>query len=303
VTRKVSNSELRLFKSCRRAWWLTYVRELAPRVEPLTGPLALGTKIHTAMEVAYVNDGDPVRWLEETYDSELEEFAEELFEDGVKKLRKERNLAITMMQGFLDWREEVGLDEDLRLFSVEEVIETPFDDEFMLRGKLDQRWLKNDDRIVFRDWKTTASISQSKQLLALDEQMRFYQLLELLSRPEQLTDGAQYVMLRKVLRSATAKPPFYEIEEVRFNRAQAESMLERTAGTLRQMSSALNDLASGVSHLQVVPPNPTRDCIWKCPFFSVCPHFDDGSRVEDMLAEHYEHRDPHERYNNKEEEE
>jgi hypothetical protein len=45
-------------------------------------------------------------------------------------------------------------------------------------------------------------------------------------------------------------------------------------------------------HQQFVYPSPTRDCYWDCPFLQVCPMFDDGSRAEDMLAEHYTAGDP-----------
>jgi hypothetical protein len=40
----------------------------------------------------------------------------------------------------------------------------------------------------------------------------------------------------------------------------------------------------------------TKDCSWDCDFFNICGMFDDGSRVEDAIADLFEERDPMQRY-------
>ena len=41
----LSNSEIQVFKDCRRKWWLNYYRRLQPKKKEFTGALALGSRI------------------------------------------------------------------------------------------------------------------------------------------------------------------------------------------------------------------------------------------------------------------
>ena len=56
---RISNSEIQTFKDCRRKWWLTYYRRLQPKYRDSTGALALGTRIHAALDDYYAN-GTPL---------------------------------------------------------------------------------------------------------------------------------------------------------------------------------------------------------------------------------------------------
>lgn len=52
---RVSNSEIQTFQDCRRKWYLGYYRKLKKRDMRYTGPLALGSRVHLALE-EYYND-------------------------------------------------------------------------------------------------------------------------------------------------------------------------------------------------------------------------------------------------------
>ena len=104
-------------------------------------------------------------------------------------------------------------------------------------------------------------------------------------------------MLRKVKRTAAAKPPFYKQIEVHHNLEELRSIWYRVIRVIEEIVTTRQELDAGGDHRYVVPPRPSKDCTWKCPFFAVCPLFDDGSNVEGMLDEYYTHLDPHERYN------
>lgn len=291
---KVSNSEMRAYKECPRRWYFRYYRELDKKKPDVTGPLALGTKVHLALELLYSMGDDPEETVTNLYISELEDM--ELDDAERKKLNNEMELAKAMMEGFVQWREEEGIDAGLDIVSQEEVVEVPGPHGVTLRGKLDQRVKRQHDGLVlFRDWKTTQSFTD-RWLLVSNEQMLFYNLLLKLRDGEPI-DGALYTMLRKVKRTAAAKPPFYLTEEVRHNEAQLESMWLRVTQTVGEMVQARERLDAGEDPRIVVPPVPGRDCLWKCPFVAVCPLVDDGSRWEAALEENYEHSDPHERYN------
>jgi hypothetical protein len=43
-------------------------------------------------------------------------------------------------------------------------------------------------------------------------------------------------------------------------------------------------------------PSPSRDCKWKCKFYSVCTLVDDGSASEQAISEMYEVADPYAYY-------
>lgn len=296
----ISNSQIQVFKDCERKWYLQYYRELAPRRSAMWGPLALGTKVHKVLEIIYSDlDNDPMDLINQLYDDDFEKLKEiEFPEDAFKELTKEKAMAVAMIQGFLEWREEEGLDAGYEILSNEEVLlyELPEYEGVFLRGKLDQRIRRESDgAILFNDWKTTKTFTD-RLLLVLNEQMKFYHLLEYLTKPEQYSDGARYTMLRKVGRTAAAKPPFYKREEVRHNKTEIQNFYLATMKMVERIIQARADLDEGQPMQYVVPPRPSRDCSWKCPFTHICPLFDDGSNVELAIAEQLIHVDPDARY-------
>lgn len=314
-TLTVSNSEIQTWKECRRRWYLVYYLELGLKQAETVGPRRLGTKVHLALEVAYREDGNALTILAELY---TEDEARCATEDEIIALRKEHDLANAMVQGYLEWAAENGIDDGLELEGAEEVVEVESGvPGVKLRGKLDQRWSrKTDGARLFRDFKTVQELSTPAKLLPMDEQMKFYHLLEYLQSLEQSgrepmwrTDGALYTMLRKVKRTANAKPPFYGQVEVHHNMTELRTMAMRVRKvveeivTSRQQMDAMQkayeagDKSQPHPHHYIFPPRPSRDCTWKCDFFAVCPMMDDGSNVDGLLAEYYTHIDPHERYN------
>lgn len=309
MTIKVSNSEIQSFKSCRRRWWLTYYRELGLKryEESPAGPRQLGTKMHAALQGYYQEGLDLSRSIVELYDADVAWYLERGEVDKADDVRKEFDLAYAMASGYEEWLEESGADHGLTLIATEATIEIPLDEhgfkDYALRGKLDARFQREvDGARLFLDHKTVAEFTTPQKILPMDEQMKFYHLLEELDMmvrggDDERTDGALYNMLRKVKRTIKATPPFYLRLEQRHNRAELESTWWRTLRIIQEISETRRELATGASPLYVCPPRPSRDCTWQCDFFRACPMFDDGSNVEGFLAERYEHRDPHERYN------
>lgn len=300
----ISNSEIQTWKTCHRKWWLTYYRELGLKREVgAVGARELGTRIHIALDSMYGHGLEPLTVLNDLY----EEDAKEL-EDGSEKLialRKEQDLGKAMLEGYVQWVQETGVDEGIELVATETAIEVPSGvDGVLLRGKLDQRVVRNvDGARLFLDHKTVANLTDPPRFLPLDEQMKFYHLLERLdsiyktsNEPAWRTDGGLYNMLRKVKRTATAKPPFYDRVEVRHNDQTLRTMWARVHSVIKEILDARNALDAGGDHHYITYPRPSRDCSWSCDFFAVCPMFDDGSNIEGLLEEYYAHVDPYERY-------
>ena len=304
----ISNSEMQLFLEDRRVWWLTYYRRLRFKRghREVTGARALGTRVHRALELAYSDDVNPAMQLKKIYEAEEVDFKSvgvSQFElDG---LWKEFDLAHAMVSGFVDWVEENGIDNGLTVVAREDVVQVKSHIPGVFwRGKMDQRILREADGArLFRDFKTVGNLTDPIKMLPHDPQMRFYHLLEYMQSIEQTggepqwrTDGALYLMLRKVKRTAAAKPPFFGQLEVHHNIHEIRNTYKIAARITDEIVELRNALDAGGDFHYLCPPRPNRDWTWKNDFFPVMSLFDDGSDFEGMLAEYYEECDPDERY-------
>jgi RecB family exonuclease len=295
---RISNSEIQTFKDCRRRWWFQYYRNLKPLQQNYTGALALGSRVHAALD-DYYSKGIP---LLEAYGNYVEADREALvsqFRETVE-LDTEAELGRIMLEGYLAWVDENGIDAELEMISTEEIISMPmFDGEVELQGKLDMRVRRKADGVrLFRDFKTVGgSFTEFGAMAHMNEQILTYMLLEAANNAEgERCDGGIFTMLKKVKRTANAKPPFYDQIEVRHNTFALRAFWNRIHGTVRDLLSVRKELDNGGDHHYLAYPRPSRDCKWKCSFFAVCPLFDDGSAAERAISELYASGDPYDYY-------
>jgi hypothetical protein len=317
--RYVSNSEIQTFKDCRRKWWLAYYRGLTPKEHKFLGPLAIGGRIHRALQDWYVPDGefklDPRDAIELHIEADQNNvrqiYGDEPPEDFIKQFNKEADLERIMLEGYMQWLEETGADDNYDIIAPEEYIErswtsTGFDNRrIVLIARLDVRMKRlSDGKIMFMDHKTLASIDTLS--LVSDEQMLMYSML--ISDKFGDIPGVLYNMLKKVRRSVKAKPPFFNRIEVSYNHHQIIAFINHLGRILKEITFVERRLAlqnepynvpHDAVHHDIIYPRPTRDCVWKCDFYRVCSMFDDGSRVEDMLTERYKQVDPLAYYHDK----
>jgi hypothetical protein len=223
----------------------------------------------------------------------------ESFRDTME-LETEAELGRIMLEGYLDWVNENGIDADLEMISTEEIITMPmFEGRVELQGKLDMRVRRKADGVrMFRDFKTVGgSFTEFAALAHMNEQILTYMLLEAAQNKEgERSEGGIFTMLKKVKRTANAKPPFYDQIEVRHNTFALRAFWNRIHGTVGDMLAVRDALDEGQDHHFVAYPRPSRDCKWKCQFFAVCPLFDDGSAAEHAIAELYTQGDPYKYY-------
>ncbi len=293
----ISNSEIATYKECKRKWYLNYYRGLQPKNVPLHGPLALGTRIHYALEMYYTNDNNPIT----TYMKSLDEDRIWLLAENrpTDDFDKEAELGRIMLEGYLEWIEETGADSDLEIISAEEMISVPImDGKVNLVGKLDMRVKRKVDGVrLFVDHKTAANSANITKTAHMNWQPKMYMLLEALKGDEDTRcDGMIYNILKKVKRSASAKPPFYERVEVRHNTKTMNAFWLQVHGVVQQITATREALDNGFDHQQVAYPTPTNDCTWKCPFYAVCPMFDDGSAAEHFVDDFFVQKNPYEYY-------
>lgn len=293
----ISNSELSTFKEDRRKWMLAYYYGLQPKLQKLDGPLALGTRIHLALEMYYTNNDDPLDVYAKTIEEDRLWLMVEQRDDT--KFNKEAELGRIMLEGYMEWLEETGADSGLIVVSAEEKLTVPImDGRVNLIGKLDMRVKRKLDGVrLFMDHKTCATFGSVTDIAHLNWQPKMYLLLEMLKEDEEeRCDGMLYNMLRKVKRSATATPPFYQRVEVRHNKHTMNAFWVQVHGVINDILAARKALDDGYDHNLVCYPNPTNDSTWKDQFFPIGALIDDGSAADQFIADFYKQVDPYERY-------
>lgn len=309
--RLVSNSEIQTFKSCRRKWWLAWHRGLTPRETEFTGVRSIGTRLHIALSgyytPGYVGSVHPLQAHEIAAKDDLAAYLRNAAalerEPDTAQLKKDFQLEKIMLEGYMGWLEETGEDADLDIIASEQYMEAEIKPGVKIIGKLDARTRsRTTGRRKFIDHKSVA-VFVKPQLLRQNEQFLHYELLESLSGEPERCDGALYNQLRRVKRTARAKPPFYKRETVTHNQHEISSYSKRLRGTIREIELTEQRLEQGIDPLFLVPPTPTMDCDWKCPFVKICPMFDDGSRAEAAVEGLYTEQDPLSYYQGKEREE
>jgi RecB family exonuclease len=293
----MSQSEAATFRECRRKWYLGTYRQLQPKEQSVIGPLPFGTRIHACLEAYYTDGRHPLDVHRELVENDRLELV--LVERDATDLDKEAELGRIMLEGYLEWLEETGADADYEVVSSEEILTVPLlDGAVEMVGKLDMRMRRKSDGVrLFVDHKTAANPNDIAKMAAISEQFLHYHMLEALKPGEtERCDGGVYNILRKVKRTANARPPFYERIEVRHNRQQLLSYWNRFHGIVMDILRVRAALDAGGDHLTHAYPTPNKDCSWKCPFYAVCPLMDDGSAAEAMLEDFFVQGDPMARY-------
>lgn len=309
----ISNSEVQAFKRCRRKWMLEWDRGLTPIRSEMTGARPTGNRVHEALAAHYA-PGSKIGLSEQLATSQVRDWDKITAQYGGPELvpdfvaadwKKSIDLEQAMIGGYEQWLAETGADAGLEVISVETPLEVTFEVPgvpvpVFLIGKLDMRAQLTDEystRRVFLDHKTAADFNRKINTLQQDEQVLHYQVLEKHADPDQpRTVGALYNLLRKVKRSGTAKPPFYQRELIEHSVLEVTNYERKLRAVARDLWHVSSHLANGTNHLDLVYPKPGDSCSWECDFKQVCSLFDDGSRVDDMLAEIYKTRDPLDRY-------
>lgn len=315
--RRVTNSELQTFKHCRRRWWLSWYRGLRLLAEPPGGPKGIGTWVHEALAKWYVPEGQTPEDPRLAY-NELVSVAElELLQatahlpdtdvaTKVADFQKDADMGRAMVEGYVKWLAETGADVGLTVVAPEQVLSTLLECSakltVRLQGRLDVRLRRDTDLVqLFMDHKTVGNFMDPARRLPMDEQMKTYLLLEQAhAEGASYVDGALYNLLRRVKRTGTAKPPFYQRLEVRHNPTTVATFRERLRGQALTIDLVEQSLDQGVDHHLIAYPSPSARCTWGCEFSAVCPMFDDGSRAEDFIAEHYVVINPLDRYDHEE---
>ncbi len=308
--RLLTQSELKLYRRCKRAWWLNQYRRLRLRPQYVK-PRATyaGSLVHRAIEVMD-GEGDWRRWLSVSRDA-----THGVYENDSEKLKDAldaHDLAEIMVEGYIDWLERTGADQFYEIISIEEKIQAPLTDSVALLGKLDKRVRDtNTGKEKFIDYKTGGDqiFTLVPRRAPVEEQFLHYTLLLQLSESDADVWSGIWRMMKKskrtdrTLKEDGSEGKFYDEHEYRYNEQQLRSYELRVLGLADEIAETERRLDANIlPHHSIVPPTPTIDCWRECQFAGICPMFDDGSRVEQYIEEWYEQGDPLDRYQQEESE-
>ena len=279
--RHINQSELTTFTRCRRKWQYGYHEGFKkPSYE---SNLETGSAVHSALQAYYQNQ-DPFAALKAYWAPVVEAIADRDV-PVVVQVMKDINLSNIMIEGYLQWAEEEAVDAGLTVVAIEEKVEILLRPDVTLHGTMDLVMADPDGNLHLIDHKTTAAFG-----ILTDRRMQLnFQLLTYAVLCEEFFGkapaGAYLNMLRKVQRTAAAKPPFYQREPVHFNRHQLTAHRKHMDAILTDLLRIEDEIALGDD--SSCYPVVDQDCSWKCPFLSVCAFADDGSDIEGALNDLY----------------
>lgn len=295
---KIRQSELSSWAGCRRKtslqYWEGYKRKRNGLVLP-PSKADIGTLCHSGLEVKYRDNMKPHLFVAE----QGKRIAAEWGVDMTKEWTEAYNLAYLMLKGYEDWVEETGIDAGLVITGVEREIEVYWGEvngyDVWVVGHIDLEALDALGRPILIDHKSVQTHTDGSGVA--DFQRLTYAVLRMLE------DGTRYGALyhnelRRVKRSATAKPPFYARPEIQINEAQ-----------LRKHWQHMNVIIAEIVDHQgleldspALYPRPSRDCSWSCPYVHVCGMMDDGADWSWYLGSEFEKGEAHVPGRNDEEE-
>lgn len=294
-----THSDIKAFLDCRRAWNWSYVDDLR-EPERKTGALALGTRVHAALEHYYRTGDDPVLEHDRLFKADLA-WAElhgkpwepdQLYEDAVKG----RNCVVAHQQ----WLEETGEDSRFRVRAVEQTVETEIIPGITLRGKVDILFEDVETGFLYtNDWKTDGGFfgTAVREMLEKSWQHTVYGIASAGAYPDDVIDGAFYTVMKKAARLPAHPSELvhrWAVPGYRKSLARKRVILEQIC---RDMIDTMRKIElEGTHHAY---PMPSQACRW-CAFRGVCEVVDESPlAARAMLDEHFIRGARHARYESK----
>lgn len=288
----VTHSDIKNFLVCKRLWYWTYVSDFK-KPEGVTGPLALGTRVHAALEHYYKTGGDPVVEHQRLAELDLATVGEEGW--GRDNLYEDIILGRNCVTAHQAWLEETGVDSQYEVFAVERKIEAEILPGVTLRCKTDVMFRDVDTGfLAINDLKTDGQSSGTREVLERSWQAPTYDLVSLLAFPDEVIGNAFYTVMKKVKRPERSTKPLVErwhvpglIPARDARRAQLEQICLDMIQTMERIES------EGTKHAY---PSPNPSCRW-CDFKNPCDIVDEtpmGARA--MLDAQYTRGGRHARY-------
>jgi CRISPR/Cas system-associated exonuclease Cas4 (RecB family) len=275
----ITHSDISQFLTCRRIWQYNYILDFRPK-EKLTGPLALGTRVHAALEAFYGGEtDDPVAWIVQKGKDDLA--ALELADDSkpwdMDNMYDDMIIGKNCIVSYMDWLAETGADDRLETVSVEEKVEVPIlGGKAVLRGKVDLLQVDiSSGLLCVNDFKTYARDDGLREQLERSYQHWCYLIGMQALYPERNVECARYTCIRKLKKlpkTAPASPIVqrFTVPATRRNMKTKRAQIERIASEMIYLRDQTDPA--------VFYPTPGKHCNW-CDYRQPCEIADESQEA------------------------
>lgn len=278
----ITHSDIQNFLTCRRKWLYDYVLDFRPP-EKTTGPLALGTRVHAALEAYYSGQtDDPVAWITKKglEDMAALEMSDNLMPWDLSNMAKDMVIGENCMVAYMEWLEETNADANYRTVSVEEKVEVPIlGGRAILRGKVDllQEDVSN-GLFCVNDFKTYARDDGLREQLERAYQHWCYLIGMQALYPERNVECARYTMLRKVEKfPKTLTAPLIQ----QFNVPATRRNLKTKTAQIERIALEMINLRDKTDPA-IFYPTPGKHCNW-CDYRQPCEIADESQEASLQL--------------------
>lgn len=299
----ITHSDLSRFLTCRRQWHYDYVLDFRPP-EKATGPLALGTRVHAALEAYYSGaTDDPVAWIDAKGKEDLEALD---YDNNAKpwdydQMYEDMIVGRNCVKLYMEWLEETGADDNYRTVAVEEKVEVPIlGGRAILRGKVDL--LKEDitsGLMCADDFKTTGDWGGDLRGQLERSYQHWCYLIGLQHNyPDRNVECSQYTVLRKVKKIPTTPPKAPLIQ--RFTVPATRRAIGAKRAQIDRIALEMLNLRDKTDPA-VFYPSPSRACGW-CDYKAPCDIADESTEASLALLANggYTQGTRYDRYRDKE---
>lgn len=275
----LTHSDIMNYLRCRRMFNYSVVRDhTAPEV--MTGPLALGTRVHAAIEQFHRTGQDPV-----DAHADLAEAARvEIRRKGdpptwlSDQLEDDLLVGTNCTMAYRRWVDDTDPYKGWTVAGIEEMVEMPLlGGRVLLRGKIDLALVDGDGYWMIEDEKT---LSPTRVDAALNHVLRSFQHgvydIALETQRKVTVIKARYIHMKKVKDLSRTKEPVIvsDVPVVRRTSALTLQYVERIAQEILD----LMDLGDEMGWY----PNPQDSCSW-CTYRTPCLLAQDGRGAEEHL--------------------
>lgn len=188
TTLRLTNSEMKTWRRCRRQWWLSYHRGLQRHETEFNRPLSIGSRLHDVLAWYYQpglerDPEDAMRVLRAGIEEDVKNHP-----DHEEAIRKEGDLVDAMVEGYFEWLAETGADSEFEVIAPEAEMEVPLGvvDGATILSKIDARIRSVEDaKVGALEHKSVQSLKDPVRRLQVDTQLLTEHLVEFLHQRAQ----------------------------------------------------------------------------------------------------------------------
>jgi len=292
----VTHSDIKNFLLCRRRWYWDYIQDFRKPESPV-GPLALGTRVHEALEHYYRGRGDALERFEELARRDIEAVDRDDTPPWVvEQLYKDIVVGRNCVKGHQQWLEDTGADENFDIVGAELTVTAPLlEGRVQIQGKVDVLFRRRDNGfLVVNDLKTDGGRPGTREQLERSWQHHIYLIALRLMEPEAIVGEAYYTVIRKLSRPSSATRPMVE-------RWRVPGTTRMAAGKQRQLEAICAEMLRTMEQIETEGlahafPSPNHECQW-CPYKQPCEVVDESvEAARAMLDREFVRGGRHDRY-------